>query len=220
MIWELLEQIPTWLSIPFAVIGLIGAVYKSIAVWASLKVLHWHDVERYSRKLIRKMRKSHLVPDIIVGIGRGGAILGALLSGNLLGKRGRRQQGDKAVANIPLVVLDRRYEWRDGQRIELSDPTVDLLRLADKAILLVAGDVSTGETMEMYKNQLIQAGAKEVHTACLVKGMATTLQPEYYGKALPADFRMPWMYKGYGYVRDSRRPTSSRSENRERRAKT
>jgi hypothetical protein len=45
-----------------------------------------------------------------------------------------------------------------------------------------------------------------IKTSCLVKGVTASFAPDYVGKVIPGDFKMPWMYKGYGYVRDSRKP--------------
>jgi hypoxanthine-guanine phosphoribosyltransferase len=101
------------------------------------------------------------------------------------------------------------YKWQDGQRTEVSNDLIDLEPLAGKRVLLVAGDVLSGGTMKFHRDELKRVGVAEVRTACMVKGATATLQPDFFGKEIPADFRMPWMYKGYGYVRDSRRPASS-----------
>lgn len=123
-----MKNILEWASYVLAVVGFGATVYKTIEVWLNLKNFSWGDVDKYSKVLIKKIAKSYFVPDVIVGIGRGGAIIGSILSGNIV----------------------------------------------------------------------VPSHQKESVTA--------TFQPDYFGKEILADFNMPWMYKGYGYSRDSRRP--------------
>jgi len=185
-----------------AAIGFLATLYKTIDVWINLRAFNWKEVDRLTKKLIRDIRDDLFVPDVIVGIGRGGSILGALLSGNLYVPDKKR--------NIPLLGVDRLYEWRNGERVEVENKMVDFSPLRGKRVLLVAGDVLTGGTMTFFLHQIREAGAKEVRTACLVKGVTAAYTPDYFGKEITGDFRMPWMYKGYGYVRDSRKPIPKR----------
>jgi hypoxanthine phosphoribosyltransferase len=199
---ETIMTILTWLGYAFAVVGFLATVYKSVQAWVNLNVLSWRDVDKLSKRVIRNIDDSGFCPDIIVTIGRGGAVFGSVLSGNLSGNGCRSKK-----SNVPILGVDRMYTWENGQRIEVPNELVDFDPLTDKRVLLVAGDVLSGGTMRFHLDQLKKVGVAEVRTACLVKGAAATLQPNFVGKKIPADFRMPWMYKGYGYVRDSRRPT-------------
>jgi hypoxanthine phosphoribosyltransferase len=201
---ETTMMIMTWLGYAFAAVGFLATVYKSIQVWANLNVLSWTDVDKLSKRVIKKIAASGFCPEVIVTIGRGGAVFGSILSGNLPGNGCRPRE-----SNVPILGVDRMYTWEDGQRIEVPNNLIDLGPLAAKRVLLVAGDVLSGGTMKFHLDELKRVGVAEVRTACLVKGTAATLQPDFFGKEIPADFRMPWMYKGYGYVRDSRRPTHS-----------
>ncbi len=51
-----------------------------------------------------KLIQDNYYPTLIVGIGRGGSIVGALISGTL--------------GNVPILVIDRVYEWTAHQRKE------------------------------------------------------------------------------------------------------
>lgn len=192
-------RILEWVGYLLAFIGLLATGYKTIQLWLSLRRFSWDDVDKYSKVVIKKIAKDGFVPDVIVGIGRGGSILAAILSGNITisGPKNR---------NVTVLGVDRMYEWRDGARTEVENKTVDFMPLANKKVLLVAGDVLTGGTMKFYIHQLEQANVAVLKTACLVKGVTATYHPDYFGKEIPADFSMPWMYRGYGYSRDSRQP--------------
>lgn len=195
------KTIIEWLGYVFAVIGFGATIYKSMAVWLSLRTFSWSDVDKYIKVIIKKMEDDFYIPDVVVTIGRGGAITGALLSGNM---RVPSHQKDR---NIPFLGIDRVYEWRDGVRVEVKNKMVDYTPLKGKKVLLVASDILTGGTMKFYHNEISKVNPEEIRVACLVKGVTATFQPNYYGKEIPADFSMPWMYKGFGYARDSRKPS-------------
>ena len=198
---ETLMLVLKWIGYVFAAVGFVGAVAKSIQVWMRLHVVTWKDLDRYSKKIIRHATREGYVPDVIVGIGRGGAVLGAVLSGNLPNPD---PESGKRKVNIPLLCIDRIYRWEQGRRYERKNDMVDLSGLAGKRVLLVAGDVMTGETMAYHLSQLQEISVGDVKTTCLVKGVAAIFNPTYVGKEVPADFRMPWMYPGSGYARDPR----------------
>lgn len=195
---DLLIIILTWIGYLFAIIGFGATVYKSMQAWMSLKTLSWKEVEKYSKKVIKEISQDEYIPDVIVAIGRGGSVFGAMLSGNISSSQKHR--------NIPIIGYDRIYEWENGNRIEKQNRMVDFRPLTNKKVLLVAGDILTGGTMKFVMNLVSEANVSEIKTACLVKGITSALQPDYYGKEIPADFKMPWMFKGYGYARDSRKP--------------
>jgi probable phosphoglycerate mutase len=200
---ETIKDIIEWIGYILAFVGFLATVYKTAQIWLNLKRLSWKDVDKYTKVIIKKIAKDYFVPDVIVGIGRGGSIFGAILSGNII-------VPPPKARNIPVLGVDRLYEWRDGERIEIENKMIDFSPLVGKKILLVAGDVMTGGTMKFYIRQLEEAKVAELKTGCLVKSATSALRPDYFGKEIPADFRMPWMYKGYGYIRDSRKPQKKR----------
>ena len=203
---DTMKDILEWAGYILAAIGFGVTIYKTVEVWLNLKRFSWSEVDKYSKVLIKKMSKDFFVPDVIVGIGRGGAIVGSILSGNIVVPTCNKER------NIPILGVDRLYEWQHGTRVEIDNKMVDFSPLAEKKVLLVAGDVLTGGTMKFYVQQLEQAKVAELRTGCLVKGVAATFRPDYFGKEIPADFNMPWMYKGYGYSRDSRKPLNDKKQ--------
>jgi len=192
-----IKDIIEWLGYIFALIGFLTTVYHSINVWLNFKRLTWSEVDKYSKNLIKKISKDKYYPDVIVTIGRGGAIIGSILSGNL-------PQYKKKENNITVLGVDRVYEWNKGKRIEIDNRLVDFSHLKSRNVLIVAGDIMTGATMEFFLDKIKKVNTSDVKTACLLKGVASTFNPDYFGKEISAGFRMPWMYKGFGYSRDSR----------------
>ncbi len=197
-----IKEILDILGYILAIIGFLATLFKTIDIWINFRSFKWKEVDKLTKNLIKQISDDMFVPDIIVGIGRGGSILGALFSGNL-------HVPDKKK-NITLLGIDRIYEWHNGERIEIKNKMIDLSPLKNKKILLVAGDVLAGGTMKFFLHQIEAVGVELIKTACLVKSVTASYQPDYYGKEISGDFRMPWMYKGYGYSRDSRRPTKEK----------
>lgn len=187
------------LTYVFTLIGLIASIYHAYKAWRSTNVLTWNKLDRQARKLIKKISCDDFIPDIIVTIGRGGAIIGAILSGNLAKKANE--------SNIPFMGLERFYRWENGNRVEIDNNLLHYSTLKDRKVLLIAGDIITGETMSFYKS-IIQPYASELRTACLLKSITTVFIPDYYAKEIAGDFKAPWMYKGFGYTKDSREPSN------------
>jgi len=196
---KIIVKIIEWVGYLFAVIGAGVTVYKGIQVWVNYQKITWGDVDKYTKKIIAQIVKDRFTPDIIVTIGRGGAIIGSILSGNL-------PKTNSLSYNIPILGTDRVYIWCDGQRNEIENKMIDFRPLESKTILLVAGDVITGETMKFYANEINSVGVKDLKAACLVKAVNSIFSPDYFGKEISAHFKLPWMYKGYDYIRDSRKP--------------
>ena len=193
-----------WLGYAFAGIGFLATVWKAIESWRSVRRFSWSEFDKLARRMIKVIRADGYHPDVIVTIGRGGAILGSVLSGNLhISTKMDRQ-------NIPIVGYDRLYEWDAGKRSEIPNHMVAPAPLEGQNVLLVAGDVLTGGTMASFLSQLQKVNPKSVKTACLAQGVTSALKSDYVGKLITGSFEMPWMYRGFGYVRDSRQPANGK----------
>ena len=151
---ETIMTIMTWLGYAFAAVGFLAMVYKSFQVWANLNLLSWTDVDKLSRRVIKKIAASGFSPEVIVTIGRGRAVFGSILSGNLPGDGCRPRK-----SNVPILGVDRMYQWQDGQRTEVPNDLIDLEPLAGKRVLLVAGDVLSGGTMKFHRDELKRVGS-------------------------------------------------------------
>lgn len=197
---QFLQTILEGLGYIFAAIGFAASVFKAYKAWRSIHRLTWNDTDKQTKKLIKKIVADNYHPDIIVTIGRGGAIIGSILSGNL------PSPNDKKSRNIPILGVDRLYKWEDGHRVEIENNLVKFSPLKGQKVLLVAGDLITGGTMHFFSKKIENVGVADLKCACLLKGITSTFRPDYFGKEIPAEFETPWMYKGYGYSKDSRLP--------------
>jgi len=183
----------------WSIIGLIGLVLSIVgglsSVWyiyeklVPIRRLSWRSTQKAALKITSEMVRDGFLPTLIVGIGRGGAIMGAMISGSL----GHR----------PLVVIDRKYDWVEGRRnddllLRLQFPP----ELLEK-VLLVAGETHTGNTMRLYYNYFREIGAKEIRRATFYLQKGCTEPIEYVGLKHSKDFLMPWMFSKQ-YIREDR----------------
>jgi probable phosphoglycerate mutase len=180
----------------FEIIGLVIAILGAIAsVWFvydklfPLRRLSWRSAQKASVQIAGQMNQKGYDPTLIVGIGRGGAITGALISG-CLGHR-------------PLMVIDRKYMWMDGRRIDDMILHIQLPPALIERVLLVAGEAHSGNTMRLYSKYFVRLGAGAVQRAAYFVQKGCTEPIEYAGITSNRDLRMPWMF-AKDYVRDSR----------------
>lgn len=180
----------------FAIIGFIGTVIKAYTNWRDLKAVSWAEAKKYVNKILKDMEKDNFVPEYIIGIGRSGAIVGSLISGNI------KVEGSKS--NVPIIACDRFFKWTENGREEIDDEIIDFSPLTDKKLLLVCGDVSSGGTLRYFRHKLSDVQPRELKTAVMIKVKTATFHPNYYGKELPGGFRFPWVIRRSFYKRDGR----------------
>jgi hypothetical protein len=143
----------------------------------------WGKSVQYSIDVARRIKESGYEIDWIIGIGRGGFIPAALISGYL------------DIKNTTTISAHS-YEGRKRSALKIiSAPDVDL---SGKNILLIDDIVSSGETLKGIKNLLFERyKVKNVKSAVLVvSSVACKEYPEFYGEAItrrPDEWIiMPW----------------------------
>ncbi len=186
----MLEEIALYLGLVSSVLAIVTAIYYVWRRFRPQKRISWKTATKLAISIADEMVGDGFLPSLVFGIGRGGAIMGSLISG-CLGHR-------------PLCVIDRIYEWEEGSRTE------DILfkvrfpqRLLDK-VLVVSGEVHTGNTMRMYCEFFKDRGAKEIRRATLFLNKGSIEQVEYGGLTLHRNILMPWMVSDR-YIRQDRR---------------
>lgn len=180
------------------ILGVVGAVSSIWYIYEKLipmRRLSWRSAQKAAQQIAQSMTRDNFSPTLIFGIGRGGAIMGALISGSL----GHR----------PLVVIDRTYAWIEGRRLEDM-----LMRLRFppgfiEKVLIVAGETHTGNTMKMYYDYFKESGAQQIRRATFYLQKGCTEPIEYVGVRHSKDLLMPWMFSKQ-YVREDRSEQEAR----------
>lgn len=144
----------------------------------------WHIVKRHAREMVRDFEKGSSTkrydPTLIIGIGRGGAIFGSILS--------------YYMDETPMIAIDRHYQFLNKDRGVDMYYSVNIPAALLSRVLLVAGEFHTGETMEIMKEYIESIGAKEVRTCAFFYQIMPDQKgsPYYYSKSDEKDYRMPW----------------------------
>lgn len=183
------------------ILSTIGAISSICFLYDKLSTrwrLSWRFAEKVVLKITDRMTGDDFSPTLIIGIGRGGAIMGAMISG--------------ALGHRPLIVIDRKYNWEKGRRIDDMVQRLQINIGLDK-VLLVAGEVHSGNTMRLYYDYFRELGAKEIRRATLFYENGATEPVEYKGlTSSRKSLRMPWMFTNK-YRRDSRSAEEAKGAN-------
>jgi len=193
------------LDIISLIIGAIGVVATTLYVierFFPVKKISWKFAEKTVQNICNEMIRDEFHPTLLVGIGRGGAVMGALVSGYF---------GHK-----PLLVIDRKYVWLDSERKEDIICSFNLQSKYLENVLLIAGGVYSGNTMIKYHDILNTMGAQNIRRAALIYEIGAITDIEYKGIVTTRKkVRLPWMFSN-NYMRDDRMdPTSIPSPNDE-----
>jgi len=175
-----------------AIIGIVWFLWDVYKKNFPFKKLSWKIAEKKAQEIANNLIKDHFFPTLIVGIGRGGAIFGAMISG--------------CLGHCPLLVVDREYKWKDSGRIEDIIFFVDIPTSYLDRVLLVAGEIHSGKTMKLYYNYFRSLGAKEIRKAVLFFEEGCPVNVEYIGiRSTKKNILMPWMFSK-NYIRADRSP--------------
>jgi hypoxanthine phosphoribosyltransferase/quercetin dioxygenase-like cupin family protein len=142
----------------------------------------WPDVEKGVDEIISNMEKDGYDPDLVIGIGRSGGIVGGLIAGYLQAK--------------PFRGFNWNYKnvKQDGEekRIHIHDKTIEIEKEQQK-ILLVEGATTTGQTPEkalaFFKETFPD---KEFRFAVLVRQKSSTAPIHYCAYEVLGIKILPW----------------------------
>ncbi|MFZ3032298.1 MAG: phosphoribosyltransferase family protein [Candidatus Moraniibacteriota bacterium] len=141
--------------------------------------IEWDKFELYTQKLLRKIEADNFKPEVIVAIGLSGFIPATIVAKAL---------NVKHIETLSISSYDRKNKRRK------SEVTSNRLSsfLTGKKVLCIDDIVSTGETMELAKKQVLLFGPKECKFAVpVVSEYVCKKYPDYWGESIlraPDDF--------------------------------
>lgn len=159
-------------SVVAGLFTIVPATYFGIRkiVKTSQESMTWKHMAREARKAAQELVADRFTPSLVFGIGRGGAIYGAMIS--------------SCVGKSPVLVIDRIYT-KHPENQKRSDSILFRPRIPSHyltKVLLVAGDANSGNTMACYQEYLNKLGAKEIHKAVYLKSSDCSEAINYAGK--------------------------------------
>jgi hypothetical protein len=171
-----------WLETILSLIGVVTSIYSiSLVILDRLGYYSWFSIVLRSKKLITQIKRSGYSPDLVVGLGRSGSVLGGIIAGNL--------------GVLPITIVDRTYEWIDEKTRVVKPITFVGERIfKGRKILLVDAAPHTGETCRAIKGELLKAAPIDVRVASLFKCTYTVQIPDYYVDEVKKVRKMPWRF--------------------------
>lgn len=152
----------------------------------------WKDICLGTMNLKKQILESGYNPTMLVGIGRGGAIISSLLSGCLNNKH-----------HIPFIALERKYQEKSGIKKALLYDDVKFSKDLER-VILISGDLVTGQTSEVFHQFLSDLGAEQIRFLTFVMASSSNRTPDYFFKKTNVTrFIFPWMLSK-NYSHDSR----------------
>ena len=140
--------------------------------------VRWGDVFSLSLNLAKSIAESGYVPDIVVGILRGGYIVGRIIS--------------DALAR-PIAAVEVKFYKGIGSRGTKPIITQPIMAdMAGKKVLIVDDVVESGRTLEVVTELCSIRGASGVRTAALYVKPWAMMNPDYYAAKVEEWVVFPW----------------------------
>jgi hypoxanthine phosphoribosyltransferase len=172
----------TLVGLVLTTIGAVASVWFVYEKAAQYRRVSWRRAQRLTIAMTQRMIADGYLPTLIVGIARGGAVMSALIAGIL---------GDR-----PIAAFTEQHLWKDGRREDraLIDFVVHDEQLLER-VLVVAGELHTGNSMREVCRSLEAMGAKQIRRAVLYHEIGGTEPVEYAGfRTRRKMVRLPWMF--------------------------
>jgi len=168
-------------TILLALISLISSaatIYLFLEELRNRRQFGWKHADALVKKLLQEMRRKSYTPDLVLGVGRGGAILAGMLAGNL--------------GHLPLAVIDTVLDRSEGVstakvRFPESCPPVK-----DKSVLVVVGELYSGEDLKQAVEFVRRRRPREIKTATLLTHPAASIRPDFVGLESKQPLTAPW----------------------------
>jgi hypoxanthine phosphoribosyltransferase len=132
--------------------------------------------------LAKKIVKSGFVPDVIVGVSRGGWVPARVLC-DLLSAPVLASVGVEFYAGVG----ERKGRPRLTQPLSAA--------VSGKKVLVVDEVADTGKSLKLAKEQVIKEGAEEVRTVTMYAKPWSVVEPDYHGKKTSCWIVFPWETK-------------------------
>jgi hypoxanthine phosphoribosyltransferase/predicted kinase len=187
----------------FAVLGGCLALYNfGILIhraFSGLQCFTWKIIEQAGEHLFKELIESDFIPDVIVGLGRGGSIAAGILAALY------RESSYFKNRMIPITSIDRIYLVRNGKRHSAIITGFHNIDVYQKNVLIINADTYSGRTLQRAKEVLSWDEPKIILTGTFLsftKDIKPHFEADFCGSKLPASQkkkRLPWREKNYKF---------------------
>jgi hypoxanthine phosphoribosyltransferase len=172
-------------AVAVVIVATVIVLWQLSRVLTAFQFIRWSRLVSVLQDFSNDLRSDGFEPSLIVGVGKGGVTIAALIGGHFSGtfvvavRRGRRRHGKK----VGIIEED--------SLLQLA-----LTTLAPKAasanVLLVTDIAHSGNTFERYREALQKMGFSQVRTFayCIRRGISYA--PDYYMVRSSRKLSFPW----------------------------
>lgn len=164
-----------------AAVSFAGSVIAIWELWRYVQDrdrLTWRVTENCMKDIIGQMRRKNYKPDMVIGVGRGGAIVGGMLAGNL--------------GHVPLFVIDTELDRSGGMSKATVRNQTCFPDVHGQSVLVCVGELYSGEDLRAGVEFVANGGPKEITTMSLFSHPASIVDPNYVGKVTSRPLDAPW----------------------------
>ncbi len=149
------------------------------------KLVSWSDIEKWTNGVVKKMLDSGFVPDVVIGLTRGGWVPARLICDHL---------GIKSLYAV------KTEHWgitatRTGNAVLAQPLGVDI---TGKKVLVVDDITDTGQSLKLAIDHIKELGPNVVKSATLLHIDHSMIVPDYYHVHVPKEdwtwFVFPWNF--------------------------
>jgi uncharacterized protein len=164
---------------------ILGIAASLIAIWQFVedrrrKAISWRRIDKIVRELVSEVERSTFSPDLIVGVGRGGTLIAAMLATNMEGR-------------IELACIDTEATWdAAGRKHVLLRSPERHPELKGRRVLLVVAELYSGQDMRDAINDLENRGTAELRTLAVLSGPSSNFRPAFVGLETEHEPVAPW----------------------------
>ena len=133
-------------------------------------IVSWDQACRLGRKIARKIRASGFVPDIVIGVARGGLVPARIVCDFLHQK------------DLTSIKVEHWGIAVNHGTARIKFPLPEEIDISGKKILIVDDVVDTGDSYHVILDHITKRYPAEVKTAVLQYKTCSTIIPDYWGE--------------------------------------
>ena len=168
-----------WIATVVGLIASLLALYE-FAEKRRRKAISWRRIDRIVVELVEEIERGSFNPDLIVGVGRGGALIAAMIATNIEGR-----------IELACIDTDMSHDSAGRKHVHLRSPE-RLPDLIDRHILVVVAELYSGQDMRDAVNYLEKQGAAQLRTLAVLAGPSSNVRPHFVGVETDHEPLAPW----------------------------
>lgn len=174
------------IDIVFRYIGYLSSVIALILFFKKLIKYYngnvsWQNLENKIENLAHEIKKDEFVPDILIGVSKGGSIVSGIFS---------VKYKSTPILHMTVEKTYRKNGNRDGFSITFNDEDI----VEGKKVLLIVGENKTGQILTEAQSKLKGMSPKDFRTAAIVSRPKEDVNfyPDYVSIISNKKVTLPW----------------------------